>query len=214
MARPRFQNLSETRRSELLEYAANEFALNGYDGASLNRIIQNTGLSKGSFYYYFDDKADLFETVAEFAIESVLGDAGLRLTDVEPEQILADLDRESFWPRLTELSVHATRRMHDKPWLVGLGKLFYSPPPAAQGLLEQQREEAHHWLRVLLEHGRKLGAVRDDQPIELLEQMVAGALEGSDRWFIERWNELEPQTREAHANSVIAAIRRMAETDS
>ena len=75
MARPRFQNLSAERRSELLEFAANEFAARGYDGASLNRIIQETGLSKGSFYYYFDDKADLFSTVADFAMETILGDA-------------------------------------------------------------------------------------------------------------------------------------------
>jgi AcrR family transcriptional regulator len=34
-------------------------------GASLNRILEQAGISKGSAYYYFDDKADVFLTVVQ-----------------------------------------------------------------------------------------------------------------------------------------------------
>ena len=64
MARPRFQNLDQETRNHILETAAEEFAAQGFDGTSLNRLIESLGISKGSFYYYFDDKADLFITVA------------------------------------------------------------------------------------------------------------------------------------------------------
>ena len=219
MARPRFQNLPAKRRSELLEFAANEFASHGYDGASLNRIIQETGLSKGSFYYYFDDKADLFSTVADFAMESILGDAALSFTEADPAAFLDTLDRDSFWPALTELAAQATRRMHDIPWLVGLGKMLYSPPPStvgaienAVGQLEERREVAYGWLHVVLEHGIRIGAVRDDLPLQLLESMVAGALEGGDRWFIDHWNELERGEREVQTDAITAAVKRMAES--
>ncbi len=37
------------------------FAINGYDGISLNRIIKETGLTKGGFYYHFKSKDELFE---------------------------------------------------------------------------------------------------------------------------------------------------------
>ena len=33
----------------------------------LNQLIERLSMSKGAFYYYFDDKADLFTTVAEHA---------------------------------------------------------------------------------------------------------------------------------------------------
>ena len=55
MARPRFSKLDASARRNILETAAVEFAARGYDGASLNHILERADLSKGSFYYYFDD---------------------------------------------------------------------------------------------------------------------------------------------------------------
>ena len=48
---------------EVITNARTSFIENGYDGASLNEIIQKAGISKGSFYYYFEDKSDLYLTV-------------------------------------------------------------------------------------------------------------------------------------------------------
>ena len=62
MARPRFRNLDRETRHRILETAAVEFASRGFEGTSLNQLIDRLGISKGSFYYYFDDKADLFTT--------------------------------------------------------------------------------------------------------------------------------------------------------
>ena len=48
MPRPRFNKLSAEKRECILEAAAKEFAAHGYDGASLNRILDETGISKGA----------------------------------------------------------------------------------------------------------------------------------------------------------------------
>lgn len=48
------------RRSRLLDPAEAEFAVRGFDGASLNRIPSNASMSKGQACYYIDDKADLY----------------------------------------------------------------------------------------------------------------------------------------------------------
>lgn len=71
MARPRFQHLDRATREKILETAATRFAAKGFDGTSLNGLIEDLGISKGSFYYYFDDKADLFITVADRATSLV-----------------------------------------------------------------------------------------------------------------------------------------------
>ena len=68
MARARFQKLSPEKQEAILAAAADEFAERGYGAASLNRIIERAGSSKGSLYYYFDDKADLLRTVVERAL--------------------------------------------------------------------------------------------------------------------------------------------------
>lgn len=44
----------------LFEAALAEFAANGYEQASINRILQTAGMSKGQFYYHFKNKEGLY----------------------------------------------------------------------------------------------------------------------------------------------------------
>ncbi|MBO1041178.1 TetR/AcrR family transcriptional regulator [Brucella pituitosa] len=50
------------------EAAVNHFAVNGYDGASLNEIAQMVGIKKASLYSHFDGKDALFLQVLEDAV--------------------------------------------------------------------------------------------------------------------------------------------------
>ncbi len=49
----------ETRRREILEAAAQVFAREGYEGATVTQIAQAAGLSEGSLYNYFRSKEEL-----------------------------------------------------------------------------------------------------------------------------------------------------------
>jgi len=53
------------RREELLEAALDEFTAKSYEEASLNNIIKNAGISKGTFYYHFQDKQALYLTLIQ-----------------------------------------------------------------------------------------------------------------------------------------------------
>jgi AcrR family transcriptional regulator len=55
-----FFNLPEDKRALICDVAFDEFAEFPFDQASINRIVSNSGIAKGSFYQYFDDKKDLF----------------------------------------------------------------------------------------------------------------------------------------------------------
>ena len=55
-----FLNLDFNKQRKLLDAAMNEFSRVSYTDASINQIIQNAGISRGSFYTYFIDKDDLF----------------------------------------------------------------------------------------------------------------------------------------------------------
>src|SRR5947207_2477445 len=61
--RPRYERAAPELKTAILGAARKEIARLGYEGASLNRILEEAGLSKGAFYYYFDDKDDLVATV-------------------------------------------------------------------------------------------------------------------------------------------------------
>ena len=58
----RYESIDETLKARILDVSKQEFATHGYEGASYNKIIQKIGISKGSMYYYFENKEDLFIT--------------------------------------------------------------------------------------------------------------------------------------------------------
>jgi AcrR family transcriptional regulator len=60
MPKQTFLNLPEEKREMIMNAAIEEFAEYGLENASTNRIVKNSGIAKGSFYQYFEDKQDVF----------------------------------------------------------------------------------------------------------------------------------------------------------
>jgi AcrR family transcriptional regulator len=60
MPKQTFFNLPDEKREFIINAAIDEFAEYGLENASTNRIVANSGISKGSFYQYFEDKQDVF----------------------------------------------------------------------------------------------------------------------------------------------------------
>ena len=204
MARPRFANLDLDTRHRILETAAEEFASRGFEGVSLNQLIDRLGMSKGSFYYYFDDKADLFTTVADLAWAIVLP-----VEQLDLETVNAD----TFWPSLEALLQEARSRIRANPWLVGFTRMMYDPPEIAgvRESLAEKFDEARQWQAELIRRGQALGAVRDDLPVELLQALLVGADEAGDRWFVSNWENLEEKEIERLFQEVFAIFKRMLE---
>lgn len=60
MVHQTFLNLPEEKRVRILDSAVDVFVRLPYERTSINRIIENAGIPKGSFYQYFDSKDDLY----------------------------------------------------------------------------------------------------------------------------------------------------------
>ena len=55
-----FLRLNDEKKRKLIDASFKEFSLNNFNDASINRIIKEAGISRGSFYMYFIDKKDLY----------------------------------------------------------------------------------------------------------------------------------------------------------
>jgi AcrR family transcriptional regulator len=62
----------EERRSQILDAAITCFAEKGYYETSMDDIVRAAGLSKGSLYWYFPGKRDLFRTLTESWMVEIL----------------------------------------------------------------------------------------------------------------------------------------------
>jgi TetR/AcrR family transcriptional regulator, repressor for uid operon len=58
----------EATREALLRAASEQFAEAGYEGASLSRILERVGLTKGALYHHFTNKEEIAEAIIEESI--------------------------------------------------------------------------------------------------------------------------------------------------
>ncbi len=58
MPKSTFYNLSDEKKSRIFEAALQEFSVKTFSQASLNQIIKNADIPRGSFYQYFDNKEE------------------------------------------------------------------------------------------------------------------------------------------------------------
>jgi AcrR family transcriptional regulator len=182
--------LDPERQRILFAAAAEEFAANGFDGASLNRILETTGMSKSSLYYYFDDKADLFATLVERSVSIVFTQLGV----FDPDSLTA----ETFWPELERRYARALGIVSGHGWLVRFGGIFYQLRSDRAHAAPTSRlfAAAQRWVGIILARGQALGIIRTDLSDSLLITSTMGLLESLDRWTVEHWDELAAAQRD------------------
>jgi AcrR family transcriptional regulator len=109
------------RRQEILDGARRCFARYGYEGATVRRLEEVTGLSRGAIFHHYRDKDALFLALAE-------QDAA-RMADVVAEQGLVQVMRD-----LVAAPARATRDRLDRQARAGLLRDDVPVPVLAQYL--------------------------------------------------------------------------------
>lgn len=65
MPKQAFFKLNEEKKQAIMTSAFTEFERYPFDEASINRIIKQAKISRGSFYLYFEDKEDVYHYLME-----------------------------------------------------------------------------------------------------------------------------------------------------
>lgn len=165
----RYESIDESLKTRILDVSKEEFGAHGYEGASYNKIIQKIGISKGSMYYYFENKEDLFLTCFLDEARS----AGM--LSFEMNKLSEVVDHDVYWDSIKMISsqqwndvLHHPLFMSLMRQLVSLGSdhpIFRKLNAECEGLSEYGE------FMSLLEHGVKIGAIRDDVPLNVLIRM-------------------------------------------
>ena len=159
MPKQTFLNLPTEKREQIMDAAINEFAEYGLENASTNRIVANSGISKGSFYQYFSDKQDVFDYVMTLLAEeklvffenASLPDRKMDTFDYYRWMIKKGLEFNSKYPRM----VQAVTRI-----LLGEG-LYYGER------FEKYREQSTQALQAMIEQAIQHGEMDPSVDVEL-----------------------------------------------
>jgi AcrR family transcriptional regulator len=178
MARPRFRKLAPAQQERILDAARREFAAHGFGEASLNRIIDAAGISKGSMYYYFDGKEDLYAQVIRDQLEGLLLRAG-------PFPVPDAQHPDPFWDALTEGYLRLVHALFASPEAAALlrGWLGSSASPSLRAAQLEAEQEVLPWVMQTLAAGQAIGAIRTDLPADLLLAVVMAMGQAIDVWM-------------------------------
>lgn len=179
MVRPRFAKLPPAQQQVILSAALEEFATHGFHNASLNRIIKAAGVSKGSLYYYFDSKEDLYAHVARVELERLIA-------QVEPFDLRSATHPDAFWSALENYYLQLMTALDNAPKLAAQirGWIAASATPALQQIQQEMEQAVIPWMREAIAAGQQIGAVRTDLPTGLLIAVAAGMGQAMDSWLL------------------------------
>ena len=70
---PRIVKSAEERRLEIILTSEKLFRENGYSKTSVDAIIREMGVAKGTFYYYFKSKEKVLEAIVSHTLDQIVG---------------------------------------------------------------------------------------------------------------------------------------------
>lgn len=86
------EKMNPVKRVKFIDSSMKEFGLNGFDNASTNTIVKESGISKGLLFHYFPTKLKLYETLTIYTI-TLMGDAIEDGVDWENGDIIKRLEK-------------------------------------------------------------------------------------------------------------------------
>lgn len=184
MPTARIEGLTTERFANILSVALNEFANVRYNDASFNRIIKNCQMAKGTMYYYFKSKEDLFLTIHKATLRDFKKVTALASQDPE--------DANSYWNHAEELLLEFYRTLYRKPAVSQFVTNF---------LTQESRREGHPaiatvnaidaWIQTFLARGQELGAIRADLPVGQISVLAWGIWESCRSWLPSEENKMK-----------------------
>ena len=158
-----FKNLSLEKKNRIMEACFDEFSHYSFSEASINRIIKQARISRGSFYQYFKDKEDCY-------IE-VLSQIAQRKMEIfkDIHQVKGHL---SVFDQLIQMMKNIAIWMEKEPRLYRIGVLMDTDNSAFVDKLRRQNPSIVDYYRNLIEEEQNKGKIRSDIDADTLSDLM------------------------------------------
>jgi AcrR family transcriptional regulator len=101
-------DVSEERKSQILDAATEVFVHKGFDKARMDDIVDETGLSKGTLYWYFKSKSDIIIAILDRIFQT-------EFDQLETRKAVDTSATEAIW-QFTEMAIKDfTKMIHLMP---------------------------------------------------------------------------------------------------
>ena len=165
MPKDTFFNLPEDKRIFICDVALDEFAEYPFEQASINRIVANSGIAKGSFYQYFEDKKDLFFYLMGLITEE-------KINYLSP--IIRNPDEHDIFTVIRELFLSGIQFAYEHPRYAAIGNklLANKESPIYKDLKVDRLPSSFAVFEPLIEKAVARREVRADIDVQMLKYLI------------------------------------------
>lgn len=154
--------MDDAKRLLLINSGLEEFSLRGYDRSSLNTILKNAKVSKGSFYHYFKNKEDFFTSLSDYCIQIVVD-------KLNKEEVLLEQD---YIKRFQTQAEHKIEISNTLPHLFGFLGQYYKTISHDE-YLKKIEKISHNFMNRFINENIDYSLFKDDIPKELALRVIA-----------------------------------------
>ena len=173
----KFLNLEEKKRRSILDAALKEFAENGFEKASTNRIVKDAGIGKGMLFYYFKSKKALYEYLVEYSLDIVINEY-LKRVDTSETDFIARLQQAA--------QVKMIAQTENEQAFHFLGMFMLSKDVDLPKHLQKRYEDLQRLGNELLYEGIDTSKLRSDVDADKAFKLIRWSIEGFQTELLQR----------------------------
>ncbi|MDN7246866.1 TetR/AcrR family transcriptional regulator [Planococcus shenhongbingii] len=173
----KFTNLEEKKKLTILNAALQEFAENGYQQASTNRIVKKAGIGKGMLFYYFKSKRELYEYLIEYSMDIIM-DEYFRQVDTSEKDFIERLKQAA--------QVKMKAQLENKQVFDFLGTFVLAKDAELPERLQKKYAELHALGAALMYEGIDQSLIRKDLDADKAFKLIRWSIEGYQNELLQR----------------------------
>lgn len=151
----RVTKLAEERRKEILDTAKELFLENGFENVSVNEIIKEVGVAKGTFYHHFVSKQEVLNAIVEDMTDQIISYASSVAEDkklnalekMEKLFLTSNPHNEEASKLAEEINKPQNRELNEKTNVL----IIYKISPIVAKIIDQGIEEGVFKVKHVLE---------------------------------------------------------------
>ncbi|MFA9558314.1 TetR/AcrR family transcriptional regulator [Evansella sp. AB-rgal1] len=163
----------KTTKGRITEAALQLFELHGYHAVTVDRIVQESGTSKGGFYHHFKTKDELLYTIHDSFITYVIDKAqeAYETKTTPTERLYATV--KSFVMMFELYRSHVTVFYQEHLYLA----------PEYSKLMKQKRDKYKEMMFRIVQEGREAGEFRQEIPVPIMSMSIFGMINWTYKWY-------------------------------
>ncbi len=151
----KFEQLADFKQKSIIDASIYEFSNNGFKNASVNKIVEKAGISKGSLFNYFKSKNLLFDHIYAIALKEVKS----YLAEVRDES-----ENDDFFARFGKIINSGVAFINKHPRLAKIYFRLLNSDDSPQGkkIIQKLHSEAIRYLIEFVETGIERNELRSE----------------------------------------------------